>query len=529
MSKTENCPSPIVLAILDGWGLSSPNKGNAVTLAKTPVIDALTKDYPFTTLQSYGTSVGLPGKQDGNSEAGHMNLGAGRIVEQDSVEIGQTITTSIFFKNPALLGAISHVKEHGSDLHLMGLLSEQQSAHMDPDHLLALITLLRVMKVKRVYWHFFTDGRDSPKFIAAKLLKRWEATLEPNEQIASIMGRYYAMDRGKNWQRTEKAYNALVLGEGYSFSNAHEAVIRAYNREENDEFISPSLIIQNDAKSNSAKGRNKPRVLIKDDDAIIFFNLRSDRARQISKCFVQSDFNKKNPKAFRRKKILKNLFFVAMTDFGPDLGNLLTAFPARDLLGTLPMAMNGYRQLYIAESEKYAHVTYFFNGGYPDPVNKEDRIIIQSPSVRSYDERPEMSASKLTGAVIDNLKNKVYNFITLNYANPDMIGHTGNLRAGVKACEVVDKCVGILYQEIKRQNGILIVTADHGNVEEMINLKTGEIDTKHSTNPVPFILVGDKLKNKKLASSGVLADVAPTILKLAGLEKPKEMTRSGLL
>lgn len=529
-SKKSSDTPPIILAILDGWGLAPASKGNAVSLAKTPVMAEISKKYPYITLQAHGRVVGLPASQAGNSEAGHMNLGAGRIVEQDAVEISQAISSGVFFKNPALFGALNHVKKNNSRLQVMGLLSEEQSAHMNPDHLLGLITLFRKKRVKAVFFHFFTDGRDSPKFIAGKLMDKWQNLFKANEQIASIMGRYWAMDRKKNWQNIEKAYNALVLGEGYYFPNAREAVIHAYNREESDEFISPSLMANEGERcSHDGNGACNPKALIGDNDAVIFFNLRSDRSREITKCFVQKNFNKMNPGSFKRKKVLNNLYFVAMTDFGPDLDSVLTAFPSRDLLGTLPMAMKDFRQLYIAESEKYAHVTYFFNGGYKDPVGGEARIMVKSPEVKSYDEKPEMSIYQVTKVIIDNLKNKVYDFITVNFANPDMVGHTGNLKAGIAACEAVDKGVGELYKFITQRGGTLIVTADHGNVEEMIDLETGEIDTEHSTNPVPFILVNDKLKQEKLKSGGVLADVAPTILELAGVERPREMSRRGLL
>lgn len=511
---------PIILAILDGWGIAAPSKGNAVTLAKTPVMDKLTRKYSHTQLHAHGKYVGLPKGQDGNSEAGHINLGAGRIIEQDSVEITRAIQSGVFFKNPAFMACLDHVKKNKSDLHLIGLLSGEQSAHVDPNHLLALLSLTRQKNVKNTYLHLFTDGRDSQKFIAPKFLDKLEKNLKPNEQIATIMGRYYAMDRKKNWENIKKAYDAMVNGQGLRFATPKEAILQAYNKGEDDEFVSPSVIIP--------KGKKHQSALISGGDGIIFFNLRSDRAREITKTFTQKNFNKMNPGAFSRKKDLKNLCFVAMTDFGPDLDDVLTAFPSRDIENTLPMLMRDYKQIYTSENEKYAHVTYFFNGGYANAVAAEDRIMVRSPEVRSYDEKPEMSAYDVAQVIIDNLKNKIYDFVTVNFVNPDMIGHTGNLKAGIKAVSAVDECVGKLYRQVMKDKGAMIVTADHGNIEEMINLKTNEIDTKHSTNPVPFILVSNKLRKKKLKLGGVLADVAPTVLELAGVNKPKEMRR-GLL
>jgi len=527
-TKSKSTKPPIILAILDGWGIAPPDKGNAVTLAKTPVIIELAKKYSSTELHAYGKHVGLPDKQDGNSEAGHINLGSGRIVSQDSVEVTKAIQSGVFFKNPAFLACLDHIKKNKSNLHLIGLLSGEQSAHVNPEHLLALLSLARKKSIKNIYLHLFTDGRDSQKFIAPKYLDKLEKNLKSNEKIATIMGRYYAMDRKKNWENIKKAYDAMVYGKGLYFATPREAILRAYNQGENDEFVSPSIIASKGEQCAKSGSKNcTPRALISGGDGIIFFNLRSDRAREITKTFTQKNFTKMNPGSFMRKKDLKNLCFVAMTDFGPDLNDILTAFPSPDLKNTLPILMSDYKQLYVAENEKYAHVTYFFNGGYADAVAGEARIMVRSPELKSYDEKPEMSAYEVAQVIVDNLKNKIYNFITVNFANPDMVAHTGNLKAGIKAVEVVDECVGKLYNQVIKDQGIMLVTADHGNIEEMINLKTNEIDTKHSINPVPFILASEKLKNKKLKSDGILGDVAPTILDLAGIDKPKEM-RQGL-
>ncbi len=509
----------MILIILDGWGIAEPSKGNAITLAKTPVMDGLVKKYPDTQLCAYGKCVGLPPKQSGNSEAGHMNIGAGRIVEQDAVGIGKSINQGTFFKNLAFAEAIKHVKKNKSKLHLMGMLSNGMSAHSDPDHMLALLTLIRGHHIKDAYLHLFTDGRDSPKYAALKLIEAIQRDYLKDEYIATIIGRFYAMDRKKKWERLEKAYNALVLGEGLKAKSPQAAITEAYNRGETDEFIQPYVITK--------KGRPLPRI--EDGDAIIFFNLRSDRARQLAKVFVQKDFNKINPGSFKRKKVFKNLKFIAMTDFGPDLDSILTAFPSVDLRETLPTQLADLRQLYIAETEKYAHVTYFFNGGYADPVAGEARTVLSSPDVKSYDETPAMSSADLTDAVLDNLKNKRYNFTTLNFAAPDMVGHTGNLKAGIKCCEESDKCIGRIVEAYLKAGGTILITSDHGNVEEMINLKTGEIDTEHSVNPVPFILINGKLKDIKLREEGVLGDIAPTILELIGREQPKEMTGRSLI
>lgn len=524
MSKnknTNNIKTPLILVILDGWGIDKPNKGNAVALAKTPTIDGLTKKYPSTTLVAHGRKVGLPPKQIGNSEAGHMNIGAGRVVEQDIVKISKSINEGTFFKNTAFLEAIRHALKNKSNLHLMGMLSNGMSPHSDPDHFLALIELAKQMGINNTYLHLFTDGRDSPQHASLKLVQDIEKIIKNGEKIVTVMGRFYAMDRKKEWSRTEKAYNALVLGKGRKAKNPQAAITKSYNSNITDEFIEP-YIIQKDKK-------DYPRI--SDNDSIIFFNLRSDRARQLAKPFVQKEFNKLNPGSFKRKKVLKNLRFVAMTDFGPDLDSILTAFPSVDLTGTLPMALENRKQLYIAETEKYAHVTYFFNGGYTGKVDSEDTVMIPSPKAKSYDETPGMKTENLAETVIKYVKNKKpkYDVTILNIAAPDMIGHTGNLEAAIKCCEIVDKSLAKIVKAYLKKKGTVLITADHGNIEGMINLETGEIDTEHSTNPVPFILVSDSLKSKKLKTDGSLSDIAPTILELVDVKKPKEMTGKSLI
>lgn len=513
---------PVILIILDGWGIAPLNPGNAIELAKKPNFNSLKEKFPFTQLIASGEAVGLFPDEPGNSEAGHFNLGAGRIVLDDSVFISESIKNRIFFENTILNNAIDHVKKNRSRLHLIGIFPDQPTAHGDPDHLLVLLELAETKGVKEVFLHLFSDGRDTTprSFLKGyeKLRKRIDGV-----KLATLIGRFYAMDRKKEWSRTEKAYNLLVLGEGRKFKTVEEAVSFAYSRSGvkpellTDEYIPPSVF-----------PINGKIVTISDNDAVVFFNLRSDRARQLTKAFVQKEFNKKNPGSFKRKKVLKNLFFVALTDFGPDLDDIKTAYPARRLKNTLPQVFKNFSQYYIAEKEKYAHVTYFFNGGYDQPYFGEKRILIPSPEVENYDEIPEMSAEKVTEAVIEILKKEEVDFITVNFANPDILGHTGNIKATIRSIEFVDNCLGKIIKEVFRRQAIAIVTADHGNAEKMIELETGEIFTGHTTNPVPFILVSDLYKKKKL-SEGILADVAPTILEIMEIEKPKEMTGKSLI
>ncbi|PLX27278.1 2,3-bisphosphoglycerate-independent phosphoglycerate mutase [Candidatus Parcubacteria bacterium] len=522
MNKSKNLP--LILVILDGWGIDKDGPGNAISLAKTPTIDGLGKKYPFTKIYAHGKHVGLPDGQVGNSEAGHMNIGAGRLVEQDSVKISTNIEDGTFFKNPAFLGAIRHVKKSNSRLHIMGLLSNGQSPHSDPGHLMALIEFARKNNIKDVFLHLFTDGRDSPKFSSLNEISKLEKELK-NEKIATIMGRYYAMDRKKKWERTELTYNTFTIGEGRKASSAQEAITNAYNRGNSDEFIEPHVIECDSSKSSR----------IEEGDSVIFFNLRSDRSRQLAKAFVQPEFEKMNPGSFKRKKKLEHLYFVAMTDFGPDLDDIITAYPSVDLYETLPMQFEEYTQMYIAETEKYAHVTYFFNGGYSGTVAGETQHLVPSPDVKSYDETPAMSSEELTKVVVDNIdkhkksKKFPYEFVVLNFAAPDMVGHTGNLEAGIKCCEQVDKCVSQIVKTYLSVGGTVLITADHGNIEKMINTETGEIFTEHTTNQVPFLLVSKTLKKTKLRTKGFLGDIAPTILDILDLKKPKEMKGKSLI
>ncbi len=523
INKTQKT-SRVMLVILDGWGVAPTNEGNAIELAQKPFFDILKQKYPYTELCAHGRRVGLPMGQPGNSEAGHLNLGAGRIVYDDALSINKSIKNGRFFKNPAFLEGISHLNKYKSKVHIMGLVTEENSAHSSPQHWLAMIDFLKMQGVKEVFLHLFTDGRDSAQHAAIRILERFEDKVNGNHfvkvNIASVVGRFYAMDRVKKWKNIEKAYNLLVSGDGFKVSSAKEAIVCAYNRKETDEFISPTVIVDS---------RKKPVGLIEDNDLVFFMNLRSDRARELSKVFVQKNFNKQNPQSFKRKKRPSNLFFVALTDFGPDLDDIRTAYPSQDIEKTLPIVLTGYRQIYIAETEKYAHITFFFNGGHAHAVSNEKRIIIPSPDVFSYDLCPEMSANKICQRICQEIKTYQPNFIALNFANTDMVGHTGNLKAAIKAVECVDNNLKKLVNLAKKEKYSIIITADHGNAEEMIDLKTGEIKTTHTINPVPCILVSSEFKSVKLRNNGSLSDVAPTILYLMGIKKPKEMKGQNLI
>ncbi|MCX7779246.1 MAG: 2,3-bisphosphoglycerate-independent phosphoglycerate mutase [Patescibacteria group bacterium] len=507
---------PVVLVILDGWGYSREKRGNAVFLAQPKTFNYLQKNYPFTLLQASGRAVGLFPDQEGNSEAGHFNLGAGRIVLDDSVLISQEIKNKKFFKNKILIEVCQYVKKNKVALHLLGMIAERPTAHANPEHLINLIALAEKFKIKKIFLHLFTDGRDTSQHSALKAIKKIEKKINQAE-IATLSGRFYAMDRKKTWVRTEKVYHLLTLGKGERADSFEEAISRAYNRGLTDEYIPPTIITKN----------HQPTTLIRENDAVIFFNLRSDRARQLTKPFVQKNFEKNNHHAFKRKKIFKKIFFVTLTDFGTHLDSVKTAYPAQKIKNSLPIVLAGLSQAYLAEKEKYAHITYFFSGGYNDSRGGEKRIFVPSPSVENYAQKPEMSADKVTDQVLKLIK-EGNDFIAVNFANPDIIGHTGNLQAAIKAIKVVDGCLKKIVNLVDKETGLVIVTADHGNAEEMINLKTGEISVSHSKNPVPFILFSKRYKKLKL-KEGILADVAPTILELLNIPQPKEMTGRSLI
>jgi 2,3-bisphosphoglycerate-independent phosphoglycerate mutase len=518
--KKQSIP-PTILLILDGFGLADPkNKGNAITPETAPNIFKYIKKYPSTELKAHGNAVGLFKDQEGNSEAGHFAIGAGRVVKQDLVTISDAIADGTFFKNEAFKQALQHVKENKTNVHVMGLLSDTQSAHAHPDHLYALLELFRKNDIKNVYLHLFTDGRDSQRHAAPRFLKELEARLQNGEKIASVMGRFFAMDRNKLWDRTEKAYNALVNGKGSCVaSSAEKAISQSYEQEVSDEYICPTVIMEN----------GKPVATIKNDDAVFFFNARSDRARQITKAFVQEDFNEKNPGSFKRKKKPKNIRFVAMSEFGPDLPGIFTAFPSPDIDNCIAKAIGESRtQLYISETEKYAHVTYFVNGGFPDPINGEDRELIKSSGHYSYAEKPEMMTKEVVNKILGYLAKQTYDFVCVNLPNADMVGHTGDFEATKKAVRTLDTQVKRLVDTVLKLDGDILLTADHGNAEEMLSGKTAEVVmTEHTTNPVPCILISNRLKKKKL-KKGSITDIAPTILKMIGVEKPGEMTGASL-
>ncbi len=510
---------PVVLVILDGWGIGPPGPGNAIRLAKTPAMDELKQKYPDTKLLAHGRYVGLLPNQEGNSEAGHSNMGAGRVVRQDILYVSESIKDKTFFKNLAFREAIKHAKKYNTKVHIMGLLSNGNSAHASPDHLFAMLKMVHDEGMRKVCLHLFTDGRDSSPHSAPRLLQRVKENMYDSQCIASIMGRFYAMDRNKWWVRTEHAYNAIVLGEGLAAPDAETAILRGYNRGETDEFLLPTVIVDE---------RNRPKGVVGDNDVVLFFNLRSDRARQLAKTFVQREFEEKNEESFIRKKVPKNIRFAAMTDFGPDLEDMYTAFPSRDVNKGLTETLKDYRQFYIAESEKYAHVTYFFNGGYADIQFNEERMRVPSQFVPHHYMRPDMRAHTIVDEVIRRLRGGQHDFVALNIANADMVAHSGNVPATVKAVQHTDDCVGKLAKEVLARKGTMVIVGDHGNAERMLDKQTGEMVTEHTTNPVPFILVNDKVRKDKLGD-GMLADVAPTILDIMDIPKPVEMTGFSLL
>lgn len=500
---------PILLMILDGFGLRGKKEGNAITAAKTPNIDRLFSTYPHSNLEASGMSVGLPEGQMGNSEVGHLNIGAGRIVYQDLTRITKSIKDGDFFNNPILIDAIENVKTKGSSLHLMGLLSDG-GVHSHNTHLYALLKLAKKHGIRNVFVHAFLDGRDVPPKSAFTYIADAEKRMKELEgEFATISGRYFAMDRDKRWDRVEKAYDAMTSGIGETERSALRAVENAYERDENDEFVTPTIILKN----------NDPVSVISNNDSVIFFNFRSDRAREITRAFIDHDFND-----FKRK-IFPHTHFVCLTQYDETF-KVPVAFPAESLKNILAdvLSRHNLRQLRIAETEKYAHVTFFFNGGREIPVKGEERILVPSPKVATYDHQPEMSAYPVTDEVVKAVLSGKFDIIILNYANLDMVGHTGIFEAAVKATESVDKCIGKVFEAVISGGGLLILTADHGNAEQMLD-ETGGIHTAHTCDPVPFLFceAGIKLRD------GILADIAPTLLEILGIEKPKEMTGTSLI
>ncbi|MDD5472743.1 MAG: 2,3-bisphosphoglycerate-independent phosphoglycerate mutase [Candidatus Methanoperedens sp.] len=500
---------PLLLMILDGYGLREDKEGNAIASAKTPNLDRLFSTYPHTTLDASGLSVGLPEGQMGNSEVGHLNIGAGRIVYQDLTRITSSIRDGDFFRNKTLLDAMKKVKNHKSSLHLMGLLSDG-GVHSHLSHLYALLELAKKQGIKKVYVHAFLDGRDVPPKSALVYIKDAEKKMkELGGEIATIMGRYYAMDRDKRWERVEKAYDAMTSGKGITAETPALAVENAYVRGETDEFVPPTVIVK----------KGKSVALASNNDSVIFFNFRSDRAREITRCFIEDDF-----KGFKRKLYL-HTHFVGFTQYDETF-SVPVAFPPESLKNILAdvLSRNNLRQLRVAETEKYAHVTFFFNGGRETPVKGEERLLIPSPKVATYDLLPEMSAYPVTDEVVKAVSSGKYDVIILNYANLDMVGHTGVFDAAVAAVEAIDKCIGRVCGAVSAAGGLLIITADHGNAEQMLD-ETGGIHTAHTCDPVPFIFCEKGIKLK----DGILADIAPTVLDVLGIEKPEEMTGRSLI
>lgn len=503
---------PVMLMILDGFGINSNEKGNAIAIANTPNIDKLKKTWPTTAIHTSGLDVGLPEGQMGNSEVGHTNIGAGRIVYQDLTRITKSIADGDFFSIKELSDAIENCKKNNSKLHIMGLLSDG-GVHSHMRHLFAILEFAKRKDFENVYVHCFMDGRDTPPTSGESYIAKLEEKMKEKGvgKIATIEGRFYAMDRDKRWNRVKEAYDAIVNGVGEKATTALSAIEASYQKEVFDEFVKPTVICNGET----------PVATIEDNDSVIFFNFRPDRARELTRMLVDKDFNE-----FDTKKM--NLFFVCFTQYDETMPNVKIAFKPESLVNTFGeyISNNGLKQLRIAETEKYAHVTFFFNGGEEKEYEGEDRILVPSPKVETYDLKPEMSALEVTDKVVDAINSGRYDSIILNYANPDMVGHTGSLEAAVKAVETIDGCVARVVEAIQKQNGILIITADHGNAEQMVDYKTGEPQTAHTTNPVPLILVG--LEGIKL-KEGKLADLAPTMLDIMGLEKPEEMTGESLI
>ena len=512
--------SPTLLVILDGYGLAAPSKYNAVSLSKRPTLDRLFEMYPHTQLGATGSDVGLEENKVSGSEAGHMNIGAGRIVPQDSFYITKSIKDGSFFTNPVLIGAAHNTRDNGTNLHLMGMMGNADSPHSDPDHFRAILRLAKENGAREVFCHLFTDGRDSYPKSAKTHLKNFQKIMQEEGigRIATISGRFYAMDRSKNWDRLSRAYEAMVFSKGEKANSPEEAIEKNYENGLTDEYALPTVIYSD----------GSPVAKIKDGDSLVFFNLRSDRARQFSKLFVsvgEKAFLNDDMPVIERPK---NLYFAALTNFGPEL-DVHTVWEGQTLQGTLPMAAGKLKQLYISETEKFSHVTYFLNGGYADPVDDEDRMMIPSPKINSYARIPQMSAPKITEYLKKKMQKDSYDLYVANFANADMVGHTGDLKAAVAACEVLDQQIEVLAKEVLRRGGRMIVTADHGNVEKMFDEKANQPFTFHTKNPVPFLLISDKMKGKKLRSGGVLGNIAPTVLDLLEIERPNVMDKNSLI
>lgn len=508
---------PVILVILDGWGISNNSHGNAILAAKTPNYDFLLNNFAHSEVEASGLAVGLPKGLMGNSEVGHLTIGAGRVITQKLTLISDTIQDGSFFTNPALVDAVKYAKKHNGKLHLIGLVSDG-CVHSSPDHLDGLIELARKNNIEQLVIHPILDGRDTPPRSAVGYMKELESKLSSNEKIGVVCGRYYAMDRDNRWDRVERYYDALVLGKGEKAASAPAAVESSYQDNVNDEFVLPHIV--NELK-------------VEDGDSVICFNFRPDRVRQISRALTQAEFND-----FDRKEV-PNIHYACLTEYDASL-KLPVAFdlsqmPNQDISMTLPELLSCKKigQFHTAETEKYAHVTYFLNGGKENQVDGEQRTLVPSLKVATYDQAPQMQTPEVCRIACDAAENEKYPFVVLNFANPDMVGHTGDLDAAVKACEVVDDAFGKLLETARELNGTLLITADHGNVEQMINSDTGDPHTAHTTNPVPFIVADfnseHKIDKNFALENGTLADIAPTICDIMGLQKPKVMSGRSLV
>ncbi|MBU0722060.1 2,3-bisphosphoglycerate-independent phosphoglycerate mutase [Patescibacteria group bacterium] len=505
-----NKKKPIVLIILDGWGVSPAWGGNAIALADTKNMDYYWYHYPSSKLKASGPAVGLPARTHGNSEVGHLNIGAGQKIEQMSSCIFQLIEEQTFFENSCIIEAVEYAKKNNSCLHIMGLLSDG-GVHSHIKHLEALLDVLSQKEAKEVFFHFFTDGRDVGSMSCLRYFKKIQDKIKKIKlgKISSVIGRFYSMDRDNRAERTEVAYNALTLGQAEQFSSVKEGVDFSYRKGITDEFISPFKI----------KDSFSP---IKNKDSVIFFNFRPDRAKQITQAFVMQEHEFT---LFKRKKIIKDIFFATFVPYKENMP-IKSVFKHPEVEKPLNVILsnNNLKQFHIAESEKYAHITYFFNNGQTQPINGEEWFLVASPKVKSYDLKPEMSAIEITNKVLKRIKENKDDFFVINFANPDMVGHTGNMEAVIKAVKITDICLGEIVKEILNKDGIVLVTADHGNAEEMIVKETGEKNTNHTSNPVPFILIANNLEpNLHLKQDGSLCNIAPTVLKLFGLKKPETM------
>ena len=522
--NTTKRPRPFVLIVMDGWGINPRKEGNAIALARTPNIDRLAREWPYTAVKTSGAAVGLPEGQMGNSEVGHQNIGAGKRVLQDYTRVSESIRDGSFFSNPALLKAIEHVKKNSSQLHICGLLGNG-GVHAHESHLEALLRLAHMHDIERVYIHSFTDGRDtSPtggiEFMRQLQTRAGEIGGAHAAKVATVSGRYYAMDRDNRWDRTGMTYFAMTRGEGQHANSAVEAIQQSYDKGITDEFIIPTVIIED----------NHPVAVVKAGDALIHYNFRPDRARQLTKAFVMKELPPQAEGKFNRGPGIEDLQYVMMTEYEEGL-DAEVAYRADEVEMPLARVISeaGLRQFHTAETEKYAHVTYFINGRRETPFPGEERLLVPSPKVPTYDLQPEMSAAGVTDTAVEHIRSGQYDLVIMNYANADMVGHTGVIEAAIKAVEVVDTGVGRVVEATLAIGGGLLVTADHGNAEKLLEYDSGKPFTAHTTYPVPLYLVVPSLADARLSTDGILADVSPTILQILAIPQPKDMTGKSLI